>query len=70
MRAEYSKGASQAVKFVSPSEAAEVLGAHPQTLRRWAKAGTLPHYVTSGGRYRYDLSTFLTSLPKSQHRAA
>jgi excisionase family DNA binding protein len=70
MRSGEPKAERQTTKFVSPGEAAEVLGAHPQTLRRWARAGMLPHYVTSGGRYRYDLCAFLASLPKNQRRAA
>ena len=57
----------KAVKYVPPRVAAETLGVCPQTVRRWAKAGIIPHYVTRGGRYRYDLAAFLGRL---QRRAA
>jgi len=39
------------------SEAAELLGVAPQTLRRWESEGNLlPDEPTAGGRRRYDLA--------------
>ena len=66
---DHKEGGARAI-FVSPGEAAEVLGAHPQTLRRWARNGTLPHYVTGGGRYRYDVRAFLEAVVKRPQVAA
>jgi excisionase family DNA binding protein len=45
-------------RYVTPTEAGDILGVHIVTLRRWAWAGKLPHYVTPGGKYRYDLDTY------------
>lgn len=42
-------------KFVPASTAAKALGVRPDTLRAWAKAGKIPHYVSPGGRYYYAL---------------
>jgi len=39
------------------SEAAELLGIHPSTLRRWADAGKVFHRRTAGGRRQFDSST-------------
>jgi len=46
-------------KFVSSKAASEALFAHPNTLRRWAKAGDLPYIVTPGGKFRYDVETYV-----------
>jgi excisionase family DNA binding protein len=42
--------------WVSLSEAAEVLGVHPSTIRNWSDRGTLPVYRTTGGHRRYKRS--------------
>jgi excisionase family DNA binding protein len=57
-------------KFVSAKEAADVLAAHPNTLRRWAKAGALPHFVTAGGQYRYDVAGYLACVARDPRSAA
>lgn len=53
------------------SDAAEYLGVHFTTLRRWADAGDVPCIRTPGGRRRFeekDLQLFLASL--RQHNTA
>ncbi len=47
--------------WLTTSEAAEHLGIHPSTLRRWADDGDLPVMMTPGGHRRFarsDLQTF------------
>ena len=47
------------------SDAADLLGIHYTTLRRWADDGKVPHYRTPGGRRRFkqsELAVFLQSL--------
>lgn len=39
---------------ISITEAAHILGVHPQTLRVWDKEGRLTSYRTGGGHRRYD----------------
>lgn len=39
--------------WLSLKAAAEQLGVHPTTLRRWADAGDVPVYVTPGGHRRF-----------------
>lgn len=39
--------------WLSLKEAAEMLGIHPTTLRRWADNGDIPVYVTPGGHRRF-----------------
>jgi excisionase family DNA binding protein len=51
------------------SEAAEYLGVHFTTLRRWADAGQVPCIRTPGGRRRFgraQLATFLAGLQQGQ----
>ena len=43
-------------KLLTPKEAAKLLGVHPLTLYRWAKAGKIKCVVTPSGRYRYPFS--------------
>ena len=57
-------------KYVSTKQAAEELCAHPNTLRRWAKAGVLPHYKTEGGQYRFDVGTYLARVRRDPRAAA
>lgn len=42
--------------WISLSEAAEILGVHPSTLRTWSDQGALPVYRTTGGHRRYKRS--------------
>jgi excisionase family DNA binding protein len=40
-------------QWMSLSEAADVLGIHPSTVRNWSDQGTLPVHRTKGGHRRY-----------------
>ena len=42
--------------LLSLSEAADQLGVHPATLRRWAKAGDVVYVLTPGGHRRFPVS--------------
>ncbi|PJF40142.1 MAG: DNA-binding protein [Phototrophicales bacterium] len=48
-------------------KAAELLGVHPTTLRRWADAGDIPVYVTPGGHRRF-LEEDITALIEHQRK--
>ncbi len=39
--------------WLSLTEASEVLGVHPTTVRRWADANEIPHFRTPGGHRRF-----------------
>lgn len=41
------------MKWLSLKQAADQLGIHPTTLRRWADNGDIPVYVTPGGHRRF-----------------
>ena len=43
--------------FLPMRKAAEVSGLHPNTLRKYAKEGTLEHYTTPSGLRRFSLSS-------------
>ena len=43
-------------KWLTTTEAAEKLGVHPATIRRWADEGDLPMMMTPGGHRRFALS--------------
>lgn len=45
--------------YIPSREAAKRLGCHPETLRRWADAGKIPHIRTSSGQRRYDVDAYL-----------
>lgn len=50
---------------LSPSEAAEFLGVHEATVKRWAKDGKLRGIRTPGGWWKFseaDLEAFLATL--------
>lgn len=47
-------------EWLTTSEAAEHLGVHPSTLRRWADDGDLPVMLTPGGHRRFALSDLRT----------
>jgi putative resolvase len=49
-------------KLVAISEAANALGVHPDTLRRWEKDGKIKPHRTSGGLRRYDLADLRPDL--------
>lgn len=55
----------QADRWLELGEAAQLLGVHFTTLRRWANEGQVPYYRTPGGQRRFkesELLTFLDSL--------
>ena len=45
--------------YVASRKAAAMLGLHPQTLRRYAEQGKIPHYRNSGGQRLYDVDAYL-----------
>jgi excisionase family DNA binding protein len=54
------------------SEAAEFVGVHFTTLRRWANDGKVPYIRTPGGRRRFnraELAAFLSSLRQGESKA-
>ena len=53
---------------VSPQQAADRLGVHVDTVKRWAKAGKLPAFRTPGGWWRFsndDLEAFIADGKES-----
>ena len=50
-------------KFVRPEEACRVLKVSTESLKRWAKAGTIEFVLTSGGHRRYNLAKYLSPAP-------
>ncbi len=64
---------SDATRWLDLSEAADYLGVHFTTLRRWTDDGKVPCIRTPGGRRRYrlaELTAFLASLKQGAPRAA
>lgn len=53
--------------FVSSKEASDVLGLHPNTLRRYAKEGKINFIRTAGGNRRYDIESFLLPDRKEKY---
>ncbi|MDP1779422.1 MAG: helix-turn-helix domain-containing protein, partial [Anaerolineales bacterium] len=56
-------------EWLSISEAAEVLGVHPSTVRLWSDKGILPVHKTQGGHRRYkrsEISLWAGSSQKSR----
>lgn len=50
---------------LSPSDAADFLGVHEATVKRWAKSGKLRGIRTPGGWWKFseaDLESFLANL--------
>ena len=45
--------------YVPTRKAAEILGVHPNTLRKLADDGKIPHYKTEHGQRRYDVDAYL-----------
>ena len=45
--------------YVASRKAAAVLGLHPQTLRRYADQGKIPHYRNSASQRLYDVDAYL-----------
>lgn len=44
---------------LSPKDAAELLGVHDETIKRWASSGKLPAFRTPGGWWRFRRSDVL-----------
>ena len=57
-----------AIKWLSLSQAAEILGVHPSTVRNWADQGKLPFHRTLGGHRRF-LNSELELWRKSERAA-
>lgn len=56
-------------EWLSLSDAAEILGVHPSTVRLWSDKGVLPVHKTQGGHRRYkhsELSLWAESSQKSR----
>src|SRR5206468_3426476 len=49
------------------SEAAQFLGIHPVTLRRWADAGDIGYMLTAGGHRRFTLTEIKRFAAERQH---
>ena len=56
-------------KWLSLTQASELLGVHPTTLRRWADGGEVPHVRTPGGHRRFR-ATDLAAWMQGQQTAA
>lgn len=50
---------------LSPSAAAEIVGVHEDTLKRWAAAGKVPAFRTPGGWWRFRRSDLLAFVEGS-----
>ncbi len=59
-------------EWLSLSDAAEILGVHPSTVRLWSDKGVLPVHKTQGGHRRYkrsEISLWAESSQKSREIA-
>lgn len=68
-----SSTSSDAARWLDLSAAADYLGVHFTTLRRWTDDGKVPCIRTPGGRRRYrlaELTAFLASIQQGAPRAA
>ncbi len=59
----------QTSKLLGITQAAQLLGVHPLTLRSWAEKGYLPHYRTPGGHRRFRRDELLTFIAKMNQAA-
>lgn len=55
---------------LTPSEAAELVGLHADSIRNYANAGVLPSRRTPGGHRRFRRSDVLALLTDSTEQAA
>ena len=51
--------------YVASRKAAAMLGLHPQTLRRYANEGKIPHYRNSAGQRLYDVDAYLRGASRA-----
>ena len=56
--------------WLSLSEAAQQLGVHPITLRRWADAGEIGHMLTAGGHRRFAVQEIRRFAAERQRNAS
>jgi excisionase family DNA binding protein len=56
-------------EWLTLSEAAQALGVHPTTLRRWADHGDIPVRVTPGGHRRFLHADVAAHLERKQGNA-
>ena len=47
------------MQYLPSREAANILGLHPHTLRRYADTGIIPSIKTQSGQRRYDVQSYL-----------
>ncbi len=47
------------MNYVPSRKAEQILGVHPNTLRKWADAGLIKHIKTVSGHRRYDVESYL-----------
>lgn len=47
------------MRYLPSRKAAEALGVHPNTLRRWANAGKIGYIKTDSGQRRYDVDSYV-----------
>jgi excisionase family DNA binding protein len=52
--------------WLSLTEASELLGIHPTTLRRWADEGNIPHFRTPGGHRRFQTEDLAAWMQRKQ----
>ncbi|MCT7963794.1 MerR family DNA-binding transcriptional regulator, partial [Laspinema sp. D1] len=45
-------------RYVTPREAAEILGVHERTLRRWDENGSIETIRTPAGQRRYNVESY------------
>lgn len=50
---------------LSPQQAADLLGVHVETLKRWARAGKVPGWRTPGGWWRFSTDELTAWQPTS-----
>lgn len=49
---------------ISRKDASDLLGVHPDTLRRWEEEGKIVAEGTSGGHRRYDVAKLLGTVER------
>lgn len=47
------------IGYLPSRKAAEALGVHPNTLRKWADSGQIKHIRTASGQRKYDVADYL-----------
>ncbi|WP_017715332.1 IS607 family transposase [Kamptonema formosum] len=55
-------------KYVKPKEAAEALGVHERTLRRWEGEGRIEAIRTPSGQRRYNIESYTTKSGKDNRK--